>query len=268
MSYKKYSFEAFGVITVIESNNQKALAEIVAAVGQIVQGGFAEVDPGETPVTFLVDFDQAGNFEFYKEGKLDVASGPTHTFVPYLMSLVRIRIAERAVSRVFVHAGAVVWRDRALIFPASSFKGKTTVVAELVRQGAVYLSDEYAIFDENGMVRPFPKTLSIRGADGGFAQTETPVEQFGGRQGVGPYPPGLVLFTEFSADSDWEPTILSPGQGMLEILNHTIPIRYNPEFSLKVLNKILNRAIIAKSKRGEARNFAEVLLGFCNDQFN
>jgi len=48
----------------------------------------------------------------------------------------------------------------------------------------------------------------------------------------------------------------------MELLSHTISIRYNPKFSLKVLNKTVNRAIIVKTKRGEAKKFAVKLLSF------
>ena len=46
-----------------------------------------------------------------------------------------LRIAERARGRVFVHAGVVGWRDRAIVIPGRTFSGKTTLVAALVRAG-------------------------------------------------------------------------------------------------------------------------------------
>ena len=48
----------------------------------------------------------------------------------------------------------------------------------------------------------------------------------------------------------------------MEIISHTIPIRYNPKFALNVLNKVSRRAIICKSQRGEAGEFADLLLDF------
>src|SRR6201989_340392 len=61
-----------------------------------------------------------------------------------LESDLRLYVAERARRRVFVHAGAVGWRGRAILIPGRSFSGKTTLVAELVKAGAKYYSDEYA----------------------------------------------------------------------------------------------------------------------------
>ena len=51
-----------------------------------------------------------------------------------LESRIRITIAEFAAEKVFLHAGVVSWKGRAIILPATSFSGKTTLVAELVKK--------------------------------------------------------------------------------------------------------------------------------------
>src|SRR5215210_719040 len=103
---------------------------------------------------------------------------------------VQLHVAERARRRVFVHAGAVGWRGRAILLPGRSFSGKTTLVAELVRAGATYYSDDYAVLDGRGRVHPFPRPLSIR-PEGGYVQERLPVEAIGGRAGEAPVPVGL-----------------------------------------------------------------------------
>src|ERR687894_479249 len=51
---------------------------------------------------------------------------------------------------------AVVARGgRALVRPGPSLSGKTTLVAALVRSGAAYLSDEFAVLDPEGRVHPY-----------------------------------------------------------------------------------------------------------------
>jgi len=71
-------------------------------------------------------------------------------------------VAENARRWIFVHAGVVAWGGRAIVIPGATQSGKTSLVAALVRAGAVYLSDEYAVFDARGRVHPYPKPLSIR----------------------------------------------------------------------------------------------------------
>jgi hypothetical protein len=77
-------------------------------------------------------------------------------------SALRIRIAEMAPRRVFVHAGVVGRRNLAIILTGKSYTGKTTLVRELIRSGADYYSDEYAVLDAGGKVHPFLRPLEIR----------------------------------------------------------------------------------------------------------
>src|SRR5439155_21927898 len=69
-------------------------------------------------------------------------------------------VAEWARRRVFVHAGVVGWKGHAILIPGRSFSGKTTLTTALVRAGATYDSDEYAVLDDQGRVHPFPRSLS------------------------------------------------------------------------------------------------------------
>jgi hypothetical protein len=64
----------------------------------------------------------------------------------------RMYIALNAPEHVFVHAGVVGVGERAIVLPGRSFAGKTTLVAALVRAGAEYWSDEYAVLDADGLV--------------------------------------------------------------------------------------------------------------------
>jgi len=72
----------------------------------------------------------------------------------------------------------------------------------------------------------------------------------------------VILITQFEPDAEWKPQVLSAGQGILEILEHVVPIRYNPKFSIKVLNRVANRAIIAKTLRGDVSKSVNLILDF------
>ena len=71
--------------------------------------------------------------------------------------------------------------------PGSSFTGKTTLVAALVRAGATYYSDEYAVLDERRARASLPEPLS-------HSETATidnrnhHVETLGGPPATDPYP--------------------------------------------------------------------------------
>ena len=81
-----------------------------------------------------------------------------------LGSVMRHHLAQHAPAHVFIHAGVVCVGGTSIVIPGSSRSGKTTLVAELVRAGAMYYSDEYAPVDSEGMIHPYAKPLSIRSA--------------------------------------------------------------------------------------------------------
>jgi hypothetical protein len=171
----------------------------------------------------------------------------------------RLYVAERARRRVFVHAGVVAWRGKAIVIPGRSFSGKSSLVAALVRAGATYYSDEFAVFDARGRVHPFPAPLSLRGVDG-EGPTRHPAESLGAGPGTRPLPVGLVAVSAYRHGARWRPRRLTPGQGVLALLANTVPARERPAEALAALQRAVANARVLKSLRGEASSVAEVLL--------
>jgi len=176
-----------------------------------------------------------------------------------LESDLRLFVAELATNRVFVHAGVVGWKDQAIVIPGRSYSGKSTLVAEFVRAGAKYYSDEYAVFDATGRVHPFAKPLELR-STGEFTQTKVTVDQLGGRAGIKPLPVRVVLMTKFKVGGRWQPRKLSTGKGILEMLGNTVCARRSPERALASLRSVASDAEILKGSRGEARAVVESVL--------
>jgi hypothetical protein len=171
----------------------------------------------------------------------------------------RLFVAELASDRLFVHAGVVSWQGKAIVIPGRSYSGKTTMVAELVKAGAVYYSDEYAVFDAHGLVHPFPKALELR-QPGQWQQSRISVEQLGGRAGRGPIPLGLVLVSGFKAGVRWRPQPISFGQAALALLANTVSARRNPEQALAILEKAVVRAESIRGMRGDAGEIVASIL--------
>ena len=136
----------------------------------------------------------------------------------------QLYVAERARRRVFVHAGVVGWRGRAIVIPGRTMSGKTTLVRALVRAGATFYSDEYAVLDERGRVHPYPKPLSMRENGGGRPKKILP-EALGGTIGVRPLPVGLVVATSYRGGARWRPRQLLPGRAVMALLAHTVSVR-------------------------------------------
>jgi hypothetical protein len=252
--------ESYGVKIRIDTDQAEAFRTIEKLLHKILPGCFRIIEKTNVEHHFTLVW--SAEDALYLNGKEVPSNHTREDVLRGFETQLRLTVAEYAPERVFVHAGVVAWKDSAIVIPARSFQGKTSLVAELVRRGAIYYSDEYAIFDADGYVYPFPKTLSIRGEIDEFTQKEYAVETFGGTAGEKKIPVGMILITGFKPDAEWKPQILSAGQGILEILEHVVPIRYNPKFSIKVLNQVANHAIIAKTLRGDVSKSADLILDF------
>ena len=171
----------------------------------------------------------------------------------------RIFVAEHAKDRVFVHAGVVGWNGKAIVIPGRSYSGKSTLVAALVRAGATYYSDEYAVFDSRGRVHPFAKPLELRD-EGEYTQTKVTVAELGGHSGTKPLPVGLVLLTRFKSGSHWRPKRLTSGKGVLELLANTVSARRNPARAFTTLQMVTAKADVLKGVRGDVSEVVSALL--------
>jgi len=172
---------------------------------------------------------------------------------------VQLYVAEMAPERVFVHAGVVGYRGRGILLPGRSFAGKSTLVGELVRAGAEYYSDEYAVLDSAGGVHPYPRPLLIRNGRNPGA-TKHQVHTLSVGAGDGPLPVGLVVMSKFRSGGEWRPKRLSPGRGALALLANTVAARRIPEVALATLHQVVTRAPIVTSERGEASSVVGPIL--------
>ncbi len=172
----------------------------------------------------------------------------------------QLYIAERAVRRVFVHAGVVAFGDRAVILPGSTMTGKTTLVEALLRAGGTYYSDEYAVFSEAGRVYPFAKPLSVR-TRGVYEAPEPRMPQtHGWPVGEKPVRPGLVVLTRYAEGVRFRPRRVSPGRAVLAMLEHTVPARRRPRASLTTLQRVVARVPVWQGRRGDADEAVETVL--------
>ena len=176
-----------------------------------------------------------------------------------LRSDVKLYIAENAPWRLFVHAGAVGWKGRAIVIPGASLSGKTTLVQEFLRAGASYYSDEFAAIDRRGFVHPFASALGVRSA-GSNRQEMLPPESFGSSIGMRPLPIGCVIATSYRPGSTWKRRDISKGLGVLALLANTVAARKDPSRTLSVLATAVKDAQVLKSHRGEAKEVVESVL--------
>jgi hypothetical protein len=168
-------------------------------------------------------------------------------------------VAMATQQRIFLHAGVVGWRGRAIVIPGKNFSGKTNLVTALLRAGATYYSDEFAVLDGRGRVHPYPWALHIR--EEGLEQPKAyPAELLGAQAGTKPLPIGMVIFSEYRQGGNWRPRRLSQGRAALEMLANAVSLRYRPEAMLAMLGHVVGGATVLKGVRGEADEAVDSIL--------
>jgi len=177
--------------------------------------------------------------------------------VERLWSEVELWVADQAKGRVFVHAGCVAINGRAIVLPGRTMTGKSTLAAALVRAGASYFSDEYALLDVEGRVWPYPRDLSLR--EGGIGR-RYPVGQFGGVVGVGPATVALVASVRFEAGAAWDIVATPAADGVLALLDNTVSARSHPAAALAATAAVARGASFVRGRRGDADDAAGELL--------
>jgi hypothetical protein len=254
--------EAYGVHIRISADSK----DVADRMAQLLPPGWIDhtddpsaVDPEQEVANFTlltkdgIEYVLGRDQVLLARASLDIA---LHVFDAQL----RAYIALHSPNHVFVHAGTVGHRGKAIVVPGKSFSGKTTLVAELVRAGATYYSDEYAVLDEQGLVHPYPKPLSIRlGAGVG---TLHPVESIGGTAGSTPLPVGLIVVSQYVKDAGWDPRRLTSGEAVLALLANTVPAQERPQETMQALRAAIDDAgaIALEGERGDAASIVQQLL--------
>jgi hypothetical protein len=251
---KFLAFEAFGVRMWLGTNRPEARERLPA----IVPPGSRPTPVAEAEHRLAIIGDEGGTYGVDVGGAWAIERAPLELALEILDSTVRARVAVNAAETVFVHAGVAAVDDRAIVIPGGSFTGKTTLVASLVRAGAVYYSDEFAALDSAGRVHPYAKPLSIRDAD--RLQKDHKVESLGGKAGETALPVGAIVVTTYRAGTQWRPRRLSSGEGALALLANTVPARERPEEAMRAVTRAVENAIVLEGDRGEASEVAPLLL--------
>lgn len=245
------------------SNRKEILEKLKLRLPEILPLKWSETKPQSAKCHFLFfRKPETGKFTLKKDDELLSESLGFRAALEQLSSGIRLTVAEFAVEKVFLHSGVVGCKDAAIIIPGKSFAGKSTLVAEFVRRGFSYFSDEYALLDKKGFVHPFPKKISLRGIIDDYRQKDFNVEQLGGRPTLKPLPVKFILIGEYKKGSSAQISEASASEGFLQSIANSISIRQSPRIVLEALAKIAEQSKTLKIQRGEAAEFVEIFIEY------
>ena len=169
-----------------------------------------------------------------------------------------VTISHRLRGRTLVHAGVVAIDGRAIVLPGRSGAGKSTLVRALIREGADYGSDEFAVVDARGRVRPWARWIEVRDRDG-CVHHEDP-RALGARVIADDVAVDLVVFTSFQPGAGRTLQPISAGRCAIGTIAHCLSARHRPAFVMSALGALSMSARAFHGPRGDATAFARKLL--------
>lgn len=183
-----------------------------------------------------------------------------HEAAARLADDLEFRMAVHARERLVVHAAAVAWQGRVVLVPGRSFSGKSTLAAALLRAGATYLSDEWAVLGDDGLVHPFPRPLRLRDQRGAPLH-RVPAPRLGAPVAASALPASLVVWTTYEAGAPWRPRRMSAGQTALALLDNAPAARRAPADALRIIARVLDAGVVGlRCARGDADETARHIL--------
>ena len=145
---------------------------------------------------------------------------------------------------LFLHAGVLEHRGRAVLLLAESGSGKSTTCLGLVRGGLGFFSDELAPFDSSGTVSCFPRALCLKSQPPvGYAEGVT---EHRGRYYASLEPApfdclevAALLFVQYDAlNSEPQLRSLSPAEATLRLAAQGLNLLAHDDFALDSLSEI------------------------------
>lgn len=188
----------------------------------------------------------------FRDLTIETLDGGLHGVIDDL----HLTIALHATDELFIHAGVVVFDGVVIIIPGRSHAGKSTLVDELVRSGAVYFSDEYARVTPDGSIRAYPRPIQLRTPDGRRIVEPTRADTSLDTA----LPPGLVVSTRYEPNSVFEPHPMSPARAALELFDNVVVARLDPERAMAAVASIARVAHAVHSLRPDVRDTAPRIL--------
>lgn len=168
-------------------------------------------------------------------------------------------VIAHATDYVFVDASVVSVKGRAIVLLGDRSCGRFALQAELLRQGATYYSDAYAVFDADGNISPWarqPRTLPQLGLPG----RSWPVPAVRANADDSPQRLHQVVVSQVYPGSRWRPKSSSPGEGLAALLNAVVARDSPGAEAFLALHAACSQSRGWEGERGSARPVAKFLL--------
>jgi len=200
----------------------------------------------------------AEQFQLSSDGAAVASACQVTRLVPDLIRVLDEAVIQRLTALRAVHAGVVLWHERALLLPGATHAGKSSLVAELLRRGATYFSDEYALIDSEGLVHPYPRPLLLR--NGHPEQVPLLPGECNASVGEFPAPIGWILSLPYLPASTWSIATVSQSEGLLTLLRNTPHVLAESPDIVRIFQRAVAGATCYAGHRAEAADAADQII--------
>ena len=209
--------------------------------------------------TVSIRIDRVGAiFQLSVDGAVAGTAPDPQSLVVDLVRVLDETVIQRQSALYAVHAGVVEWKGRALILPGRSHSGKSTLVAELLRQGATYFSDEYALIDSEGMAHPYPRPLLVR--RGSPQQFPLLAEECNSKTGDATARVGWIVAVVYDPAGGWKMISLPQSMALVLLLENTPHVLAESPAILAAFERAVAGAHCYSGTRVEAEEAATQIL--------
>ena len=237
---------------------QSACPEAYTILDRYVFPSLSRIAGADEP-DLLIRIARVGNqLELSVNDVVLAAASQAIRLVPDVIRVLDEAVIQRLTTLRAVHAGVVVWGERALLLPGVSHAGKSSLVAEVLRRGATYFSDEYALIDAEGQVHPYPRPLLVR--NGGPAQLPMLPEECNAAVGDAPAPIGWILALQYLPDATWSVSPTSQSEALLNLLRNTPHILADSPDMVGAFQRAVAGAVCYAGHRADAVHAAGQIL--------
>jgi len=197
-------------------------------------------------------------FQLFVDDVLVECDSQALGLVPALVKLLDVEVVRRLNTLRAVHAGAVLWDERVLLLPGATHAGKSSLVAELLRCGATYFSDEYALIDPCGYVHPYPRPMLLR--NGSPEQFPVLPIECNAQVGRSRAPVGWILSVEYQPAMGWQIDPISQSEALLLLLRNTPHVMTEVQGTVQTFQCAVAGAACYAGSRPDVVDAAEEIL--------
>lgn len=253
-----FSFECYGTRVNVKTDHHLLKSKLRKYLHIFEFESKHEMSPDSFMVSVIANHDKDTNGLYIEDEKIMLFDGSQEVSFEYAADRILMMMAIVSLpSKIYLHAGAVVWNRLGILVPGISCAGKTTLVKEFIKAGAVYYSDDCIILDDKNNMLPFPRALSIRTENGKILREAA---YFGAKNGVEKVKVDLILFARYQQNAVWQGEKLSPGACVLKLMDNFYlrsSVGNAPSEIIKLLTNLATEATSYSGERGDASQILE-----------